>query len=253
MAQAQVQYDQVEKIAGLLISEAIKVFPDSNSIRHKWIIEIKGFNLNAAAHGNGKISIGRRLNWMFTEHELAHVIGHEIAHNVKNHVGLRGIITYFQTEVRKNGFKNQKQKEDVISFFQKECDRFLLEHNLRQKLVNETLDFFNLDIQTMYFRANEFEADRIGMELATRAGYNPEAAVSVLRKRLNWEKNMNIQNTDHEHPMIERRLKEVKRLLPEMKKLKVSENRKPHPVKMVISSLIEDVKEHNESINERLD
>ncbi len=206
--QAQVQYDQVEGIAGLLIAEAIKMFPDSNSVSHKWIVEIKGFDLNASAYSNGRILIRRKLNYVFTEHDMACVIGHEIAHDFKNHGRLREAIRYLQTEIMEDGFKNQEEKNLVIEFFQKNCGHFLSYHNLEQKLVDETLDFFNLDIQTMHFRANEFDADRIGMELATRAGYNPEAAESALKKRLIWEKNRNIQNIDHhDHPMIEKRLK----------------------------------------------
>ncbi|MBP5174971.1 MAG: M48 family metalloprotease, partial [Treponema sp.] len=62
-------------------------------------------------------------------------------------------------------------------------------------------------------RQHETEADRIGMELMARAGYNPEAAVNVWRKMQAASKGSTPQFLST-HPSHSTRIKDLQALLP---------------------------------------
>jgi predicted Zn-dependent protease len=64
-------------------------------------------------------------------------------------------------------------------------------------------------------RTAETEADRIGIELAARAGYNPHASVSL------WEKMARVGGSRmpqflSTHPAPENRMQSLEKLIPEM-------------------------------------
>ncbi len=57
-------------------------------------------------------------------------------------------------------------------------------------------------------RLHEQEADRMGVELAARAGYNPQAAVNVWRKMAKINKSSNIELLST-HPSNASRIKDL--------------------------------------------
>ena len=79
-------------------------------------------------------------------------------------------------------------------------------------------------------RSAESEADRIGIELAARAGYNPEAAVSLWRKMNGLSKSHPPQFLST-HPNPENREKTLAALVPEMSAY--YDPRAKHPVHQV--------------------
>ena len=76
-------------------------------------------------------------------------------------------------------------------------------------------------------RQAESEADWIGIELAARAGYAPEAAVTL------WEKMIKAAGTEGEfdllstHPASARRMEELRALAPAMRPLYASTELRP--------------------------
>jgi predicted Zn-dependent protease len=69
-------------------------------------------------------------------------------------------------------------------------------------------------VATRFSRTDEAEADRMGLELAARAGYDPHAGVTL------WQKMMAANGGTHQpeflssHPADENRVREIEALLP---------------------------------------
>jgi len=72
-----------------------------------------------------------------------------------------------------------------------------------------------LAISLPFSRTMEFEADRIGIELAARAGYHPQAAMTLWEK-LRRDSGPRPPEWLSTHPADERRMAEIQRLIPQM-------------------------------------
>ena len=121
--------------------------------------------VNAWCMPGGKIAVYSGLieKLQLTDDELAAIMGHEIAHALREH-SREQISQQMATGLAVNVAAAAFGLGDVGS-----------------QLANMVADVtFNLPRS----RADEVEADRIGVELAARAGYNPHAAVSVWEKML---------------------------------------------------------------------
>jgi predicted Zn-dependent protease len=119
--------------------------------------------LNAWCMPGGKIAFYTGLieKLQMTDEEIAAVMGHEIAHALREHGRERA------SQVMAQGI--------ALSILGAVTGVSRGGMDLTQLALNVTLNLPNS-------RAHETEADRIGVELAARAGYDPRAAVSV------WEK-----------------------------------------------------------------
>ena len=67
-------------------------------------------------------------------------------------------------------------------------------------------------------RLQETEADRMGLELAARAGYNPDAAVTLWQKMTSMNKGAPPQFLST-HPASENRIKDLQALAPKVRPL----------------------------------
>ena len=113
--------------------------------------------INAYATGANQICVFTGLlKYVSDDAELAGVIAHEIGHIVNNHVAKQSIFGSLSAHVinRANVNQNVKLGAAVVQ-------------NLSMKKMS---------------RNEEYEADITGVDLMTRAGYNPLAMVSVLYK-----------------------------------------------------------------------
>lgn len=127
----------------------------------KWEVNIiHARNLNAFCIGEGKLGffsgIIQRLR--LTDDEIAAIMGHEIAHALREHGRERA---------------SQRLKSQFGA-------------GLIGAVVGATNDEVS-DLTNLFYllpnsREQEAEADRIGVELAARAGYDPAAAVTMWRK-----------------------------------------------------------------------
>ncbi|MCY4277753.1 MAG: M48 family metallopeptidase [Gammaproteobacteria bacterium] len=153
---------RIERITGRLVTESVRLYP--HTARWKWSVALidDPETINAWCMAGGRMAIysGIVFKLDLSDDEIAHIMGHEIAHALANHAaermsmamaqGLAVLAIQLGTESRQAG-----EVADSVA-------------NVALTLPNS--------------RTAELEADEIGMMLAVRAGYEPLAAVSLWRK-----------------------------------------------------------------------
>jgi predicted Zn-dependent protease len=151
---------------------------------------IQDNQLNAWAMPGGKMVVYsgliEKLN--LTEDELAAIMGHEIAHSLREHA------------------REQVSREMATSVGVGIAGALLGLGEVGQQLTSVVAD---VALNKPHSRTNEVEADRIGVELAARAGYNPHAAVSLWQKMLQAAGSGGPQFLST-HPSPENRLADLK-------------------------------------------
>ena len=118
-------------------------------------------HINAFAAPGGYIIITKgMMKQLRNEAELAGVLGHEVAHvNQKHHL----------KALRKSAFANLLGEGVAAATDSKHAD-------LVKKLAGPTKELYARGLD----KADEFEADRMGVVLAARAGYDPYGLPAVL-------------------------------------------------------------------------
>lgn len=158
---------------------------------------IKSNELNAFVLPGGKImfytGIVDRLN--LTDDEIAAIMGHEMAHAIREHARER-ISSQYATQA------GIGIAASLFGLSQGQAD-----------LANIASD---LGIARPHSRTQESEADKIGLVLMTKAGYNPEAAISLWKKmqRANQGEPPQFLST---HPSSSNRIATLQALIPEVK------------------------------------
>jgi len=188
--------DRVYRITGRLIAQAIKVRPETKD--WQWSIKIidEPQTVNAWAMAGGKMALYSGLIEKIkpTDDELAQVLGHEIAHALAKHSAEKMSVAMASTiGVMAVGVA---------------ADRKGL------ALTGAALAAA-LAVQMPNSRSAESEADRIGIELAAKAGYDPRAAVTL------WQKMAKVGGKGppeflSTHPAPANREKKLGELVPEM-------------------------------------
>ena len=146
-----------------------------------------------------------------TDDELAAMLGHEIAHALREH-GRERMSTSFIQQVGLIGFAAYLAKQDG--------NRVTKETALQAAALGATL-FFALPNS----REQEREADKIGVELAARAGYNPMAAVSLWRKMDALSK-VKIPEFLSTHPSNDNRIEDISKDAQKVKYLYLENKKK---------------------------
>ena len=161
----------------------------------QWEINLIGSRqVNAFCMPGGKIAFYTGLldQLKLTDDEIAMAMGHEIAHALQEHA------------------RERAAKSEIT--------------NLGANVISQLFGFGNLGnmalgtgahLLTLRFsRADESEADLIGMDIAARAGYDPRAAVSL------WQKMGKVSQSGTEflstHPSGRNRIAELEKHLPEV-------------------------------------
>lgn len=147
---------------------AAKIIPFANVWNERakgwtWEVNLIGANqINAFCMPGGKIAFytGILQTLKLSDDEVAMVMGHEIAHALREHARER---------MGKNAATG--------------IGANLLSQVLGLGDIGQTVTQYGAQLLTLKFgREDESEADLVGMELAARAGYNPRAAVSLWQK-----------------------------------------------------------------------
>lgn len=190
---------RVRNISDRLIAQ-VTVFR-SDAAQWQWEVNVeKNDQLNAYCMPGGKIMVYsgliEKLN--ASDDELAAVIGHEIAHALREHGRERMSQAYLQ----------QFGLQTLAAILTRGTSAVAGNASMQAASMGTKL-FFALPNS----REQERESDRIGLELAARAGYNPQAAITL------WQK-MEAQSDNKPpeflstHPANENRINELRELIP---------------------------------------
>jgi len=149
---------RVRKIAARLITQAVDVKP--GAARWNWEVHVAGADgLDAYCMAGGKILVGAAFleGQQFTDSELAALLAHEIAHAIAEHV--------------REELSTVRQLSPAYGHFSLEEVTGILDWDL-------SVSFKLLPLS----RLHELEADDIGIYLAAKAGFNPQALARFYRK-----------------------------------------------------------------------
>ena len=154
---------RIDEITGRLIAQAIKVRPDTAD--WEWSVKIidDDKTVNAWCMAGGRMAIYTGLIQQIdpTDDELAQVMGHEISHALANHTGERMSVAMATTA-------------GVIAVG--------VASDHPGVAMSGAAAAAALAITLPNSRTSETEADRIGIELAAKAGYDPRAAATLWAK-----------------------------------------------------------------------
>ena len=155
------QVRRLRAIAAKMIPFALSWNPRAKDWR--WEINLIGSKqINAFCMPGGKIAFysGILEQLKLTDHEVATVMGHEIAHALREHARER---------MGKNAATG--------------IGASLISQVFGLGQLGQTVTNYGAQLLTLQFsRSDESEADLVGMELAARAGFDPRAGVSLWQK-----------------------------------------------------------------------
>ncbi len=180
---------RVRAIANRLIPATTAFRPDA--AQWKWEVNvIRSDQVNAWCMPGGKIAVytGLITKLGLSDDEIAAVVGHEIAHALREHARERA--------------SEQMGAQAVIG-----GASILL--GVGQAGADLGGVFYKALFGLPNSRLHETEADRIGVELAARAGYDPRAAITLWQKMARASGGSSGPEFLSTHPSAETRLKDL--------------------------------------------
>ncbi|TXT23191.1 MAG: peptidase M48 Ste24p [bacterium] len=190
----------VERVRGItnrLVAQAVRYRPDTAN----WAWEVNVIDdpktINAFCMPGGKMAIYSGLieKIQATDDEIAQVMAHEIGHALANHGSEKmsvGLLSDVLVAAVAGNNPGTRQSADIASL-------------LLWQLPNS--------------RGAETEADRIGIELAARAGFDPAAAPSLWRKMMKASGEKGRFDLLSTHPASDSRMETLNELVPHMRPL----------------------------------
>ena len=192
--------ERVRGISNRLIAQVGVFRPDA--VKWAWEVNVeKNDQLNAYCMPGGKIMVYSGLVEKInaTDDELAAVIGHEIAHALREH-------------------GRERMSQAYVQQFGLQALAALATGAAGSAAVQAAGAGSQLFFALPNGREQEREADKMGLELAARAGFNPDAAVTL------WQK-MGAQSKSappeflSTHPASASRIADLKALAPKVRPL----------------------------------
>jgi len=193
------QYDRLTSIANRLIPQTAHFRDDTQ----KWNWQLSLINapiLNATCAPGGKITFYTGIidQLKLNDDEIAAIMGHEIAHALREHGRER--------------LSQAMAQSTITNIALAAAGGYGAQINAANQVAQYVLVLPNS-------RQHESEADAIGVELAARAGYNPRAAISVWQKMMKATKGKNPPEFLSTHPSGETRIEQLSALMPAVEPL----------------------------------
>ena len=189
------QYERLKTIANRLIPQTA-VFRDDTRTWGWGLQLIDSPMVNATCAPGGRITfytgIINKLN--LTDDEIAAIMGHEIAHAVREH-GREQV----SQALAQNVFSNVALATAGPG---------------SAKSIDAANQIMQYVLVLPNSRQNETEADAIGLEIAARGGYDPRAAITLWEKMSKESKGKNPPEFLSTHPSNQNRIKELAALMP---------------------------------------
>ena len=210
---------RVRAITDRLVAQAVRYRPDTGA----WSWEVNVIDdpktPNAFCLPGGKMAFysGLVVRLHASDDEIAQVMGHEIGHALANHGAEKmsmGMLSDILVSAAAGSSRGRQQTGEIASL-------------LLWQLPNS--------------RGAESEADRIGIELAARAGYNPDAAPALWRKMIQETGEKGRFDWLSTHPASETRLEALNALVPSMRPLYAEAARHPETLPTRLAANVRDV------------
>lgn len=204
--------ERVRTITNRLVERAVLYKPDSQ--KWKWQVNvIESEEVNAFCMAGGKMAVYTGLldKLQPTDDELAQVMGHEISHALANHTA-------------------EKMSVDILSKIAVAAVTVAVaasdqsgSQSQRQQNISTTQDLAILAgaafVTLPNSRGAETEADKLGIEIAAQAGYNPQSAITLWEKMMAETGNKSKGDFMSTHPSPPNRIEAFQALLEPMNKI----------------------------------
>jgi predicted Zn-dependent protease len=196
-ALAPADHPQVKRLR--IIAEKMLPFTakwNPRAAQWKWEVNLLGSKqINAFCMPGGKIAFytGILETLKMTDDEVAMVMGHEIAHALREHS------------------RERMGKAAATNIGANVLSSVLGLGNAGNAVLGASANLLSLK----FSRDDETEADTVGLELAARAGYVPRAGITLWRKMQEANKGAPPQWLST-HPASDSRIKEIEKHLPEV-------------------------------------
>lgn len=203
---------RVDAITARLVAQAILYRPETASWDWQVAVIDDPNTLNAWCMAGGRMAIytGIIQKLHLTDDEIAQVMGHEIAHALAKHTAERMSVAVAQ--------------QAGLSV----AGAVLGSGATSQAALQGAALATTVGVQLPNSRTQEAEADRIGIELAAKAGYDPHAAPKLWEKMLEATGSRGQSDWLSTHPASEKRLQSLAALIPQM--MPYFEDKSPRPV-----------------------
>jgi len=204
--------EKVRSITNRLVERAVLYKPESQ--KWNWQVNvIESDEINAFCMAGGKMAVYTGLldKIQPTDDELAQVMGHEISHALANHTAEKmsvdiltkiaiGAVAVAVAATDQSGTQSQRNQNMRTT-----QDLAILAGSAFVTLPNS--------------RGAETEADKLGVELAAQAGYNPQAAITLWEKMMAETGNTSKGDFMSTHPSPPNRIEAFQKLLEPMNKI----------------------------------
>jgi predicted Zn-dependent protease len=184
------QVQRVRNVVSRLVPQTAVFRPDAQ--KWPWEVHVVSIDeVNAWCMPGGKMAVytGLIQKLQITDDELAAVMGHEIAHALREHARER--------------ISRQMGTQMAVGIAGALFGVGELGQGLGNMVADVTLNLPNS-------RLHETEADRIGVELAARASYDPRAAISLWEKMAKGSSGGQPPKWLSTHPSHEDRIKDLR-------------------------------------------
>ena len=201
--------NRVAVVTGRVVAETIRLFPHTRYWNWSVALIDEPQTINAWCMAGGRMAVfsGLFRKLHLTDDELAQIMGHEISHAVANHPAERMSMALAQNFglgiMSASGAQNQTLQATQLAAL--------------------------LAISLPNSRDTEYEADRIGIQLAAGAGYEPSAAVTLWTK-MEREGGTTMPQFLATHPSPANRRATLAEWVPYMIPLMPARPPSPHPV-----------------------
>ena len=191
---------RVETITSRLVAQGVYFRPETEKWRWEVHVIDDPKTLNAWCMAGGRMAVysGLMNQLKLTDDELAQVMGHEIGHALASH----------SAEKLSIAMASQLGIALLALSTNDEAER-------QKRLIGGTLAA-QLIVTLPNSRQAEEEADYIGMLLAARAGYNPNAAISLWQKMIQAGDGKETLTFLSTHPASRDRIKALQAQIPEV-------------------------------------
>ena len=194
--------ERVRKLSDRLVEQAVRYRPDAAG--WQWQVSvIDDEAINASCMPGGKMVVFKGLldKVQPTDDELAQVMGHEIAHALANHGAEKmsvSILANVAAVAVATAAAAASNGTDPNAY-----------NNISVLASNAFISLPNS-------RGAEEEADKLGIEIAARAGYDPRAAITLWNKMMEATGQSSRFDFLATHPSSPKRIESLQALLPPM-------------------------------------